>query len=68
MMPWLPVCPASSTTFWSVMYFFTRSSWPQFSRMVSIVPLAMPAQLGVSARLAYLTVHPSLVVARSPTT
>ena len=44
MMPSLPVTPASSTDFCSVMYFFTRSSWPQFSTIVSMSPDAMPCQ------------------------
>ena len=44
MMPSLPVIPASSTVFCSVMYFLTRSSWPQFSTIVSMVPVAMPCQ------------------------
>ena len=44
MMPSFLVSPASSTVFCSSMYFLTRSGWPQFSTIVSMVPAAKPCQ------------------------
>src|SRR5919109_4438201 len=44
MMPLLPVGPASTAVFCWVMYFFFRSSWPQFSRTASTSPVPKPCQ------------------------
>ncbi len=68
MTPLLPVGPASRATFWSVMYFFFRSSWPQFSTTASISPVLKPCQATSSLRSFLTTVQPSLLCATSAMT
>jgi len=64
MMPLLPVRPSSTADFWSSMYFFLRSSWPQVSRITSTLPSTMPAQESVSVRFLIVTVQPSFCLIR----
>ena len=59
-LPLLPVGPRSSATFCSVMYFFSRSSWPQFSMTASTSPVPNPCQETCSLRFFFTTLQPSL--------
>ena len=63
MTPMLPFTPASWAVFWSVMYFCTRSGWPQFSITTSTSPLPMPCQATSSLTFLYSTSQPSLLLA-----
>ncbi len=63
MTPLTPVDPASTATFWSVMYFFFRSGWPQFSRLTSTSPVLNPCQAISSLRFFFTTLQPSSLVA-----
>jgi hypothetical protein len=50
------------------MYFFFRSSWPQFSITTSTSPLPMPCQAISSFSGLYVTSQPSSLAATWPTT
>ena len=67
-LPVPPVGPASTATFWSVMYFFLRSSWAQFSTTASTSPVANPCQATSSFRSFLVTVQPSSLCATSAMT
>src|SRR4051795_3590613 len=58
MRPLLPVWPASTAVFCWSMYFFLRSSWPQFSRTASTSPVPKPCQETSSLRSFLTTVQP----------
>jgi len=68
MMPVPPVGPMSRAVCWSVMYFFFRSSWAQFSTIASTSPVPNPCQATSSLRSFFVTAQPSLLVATSAMT
>jgi long-chain acyl-CoA synthetase len=53
--PVTPLGPAFCATFLSVMYVFSRSGWPQFSRMTSTSPVSKPCQATSSPRVLVVT-------------
>ena len=66
--PVLPVEPTRTAVFWSSMYFFFRSSWPQFSSTTSTSPVPKPCQATSSLRSFFVTLHPRSFSATYATT